>query len=84
MANCKDCNKCYHRYACAGDTDKWNYYGECPHYVATADVVPRSEAEELQKRIGNQQEEISERKSARGNQQTTQTHSQPTTITKSL
>ena len=43
MARYKDCDKCYHRLACAGDTDKWNYYGECPHYIAAADVAPRSE-----------------------------------------
>jgi hypothetical protein len=43
MARYKDCDKCYHRHACAGDTDKWNYYGECPHYINTADVAPKSE-----------------------------------------
>ena len=47
MARYKDCDKCYHRYACAGDTDKWNYYGECPHYISAADVVPKSEVEEI-------------------------------------
>ena len=26
---------------------KWNYYGECPHYISAADVVPKSEVEEI-------------------------------------
>ena len=43
MARYKDCDKCFHRYACAGDTDKWNYYGECPYYISAADVAPKSE-----------------------------------------
>jgi hypothetical protein len=43
MARYIDCEKCYHRNVCQGDTDKWNYYGECPHYINTADVVPKSE-----------------------------------------
>jgi len=43
MAQYKDCDKCYHCSACAGDTDKWNYFGECPHYVAAADVALKSE-----------------------------------------
>lgn len=45
MARYADCDKCYHRFVCEGDTDKWNYYGECPHYFATADAVPSSEVE---------------------------------------
>ncbi len=48
MARYKDCDKCYHRLVCAGDTDKWNYYGECPHYINAADVVAKSEVERLQ------------------------------------
>lgn len=51
MARYIDCDKCYHRYACAGDTDKWNYYGECPHYTNSADVVPRSEYEDLELKL---------------------------------
>ena len=47
MARYKDCDKCYHRHACAGDTDKWNYYGECPHYINSTDVVPKSEVAEI-------------------------------------
>lgn len=43
MARYKDCDKCYHRHVCAGDTDKWNYYGECPHYIKFADVAAKTE-----------------------------------------
>ena len=50
MARYKDCDKCYHRLVCAGDTDKWNYYGECPHYINAADVVPKSEVERLEEK----------------------------------
>lgn len=34
-----DCEKCYHFPVCKGDTDKHNYFGNCPHYKPTADVV---------------------------------------------
>ena len=47
MAQCKDCDKCFHRDVCAGDTDRWNYFGECPHYISVDDVVPKSEVEKL-------------------------------------
>lgn len=51
MAQCKDCDKCFHRDVCAGDTDRWNYFGECPHYINSADVAPKSEITRLQSQV---------------------------------
>ena len=39
MARYIDCDKCYHHSVCEGNTDRWNYFGECPHYKPAADVV---------------------------------------------
>ena len=32
MNNFIDCSKCYHKPVCNIDTDRRNYFGECPHY----------------------------------------------------
>jgi hypothetical protein len=66
MARYIDCEKCYHRNVCQGDTDKWNYYGECPHYINTADVVPKSEVETLKSIITRKEDEAYERGYAEG------------------
>ena len=38
-----NCEKCYHFIACDGDTDKWNYFGECPHFISVADEDNKQE-----------------------------------------
>lgn len=44
-----ECKKCYHYNVC----DEEIGYGraECPEFISTEDVVPRSEVEELQKKL---------------------------------
>lgn len=36
--NVKDCNKCYHKSVCDTNTDRLNYFGDCPHYLPAEDV----------------------------------------------